>query len=201
MSNRMSGFDVYRTYLALKMHFTKPDFDFHQYEGKVRAKIETYEKRNDYYFFETLSRRLTTEEIMEYLLASFILSSDPSKVWIGDIKRNGRENWMKWKSGVESRTYKFTQEVDIISSKVVGSFDDLFSCVGGHPPLLRMFIKGDVSLDTFVIMDIVLGFSKDWDKKLKDPLWEFLSFKIKKYKPFLSIPSSKYKKIMKETFV
>jgi hypothetical protein len=29
-----------------------------------------------------------------------------------------------------------------------------------------------------------------------DPLWEILSFKIKKYKPFLSIPSKKYKAMM-----
>ena len=32
----MTGFEVYKMYLALKQHFTKPDYDFWKYNGKVR---------------------------------------------------------------------------------------------------------------------------------------------------------------------
>ena len=78
------GFDVYRTYLAMKQHFTKPNFDFFQYDGRVNVKESTYQQRNDFYFFETLARKLTALEVKEYLLAS-LRSTD--KVWIGDIKR------------------------------------------------------------------------------------------------------------------
>jgi hypothetical protein len=53
----MHGFDVYRTYLAMKLHFSNDKFDFFQYEGKVNAKEETYQQRNDFYFFETLARK------------------------------------------------------------------------------------------------------------------------------------------------
>jgi hypothetical protein len=81
------------------------------------------------------------------------------------------------------------------------SFNDLFATLGSnHPPLLKLHIKGDVSLETLVIMDICLGFMKSWDNQMTDPLWEGLSFKIKKYKPFLSINSSKYKELMKQRF-
>jgi len=51
-----------------------------------------------------------------------------------------------------------------------------------------------------IVMDICLKFTPLWDKKLTDPLWESISLKIKKYKPFLSIPSDKYRKIMKDKF-
>jgi hypothetical protein len=47
---------------------------------------------------------------------------------------------------------------------------------------------------------MILGFMKDWDNQLTDPLWEGLSFKIKKYKPFLSINTSKYRELMKQRF-
>jgi len=40
----------------------------------------------------------------------------------------------------------------------------------------------------------------EWDSKLKDPLWESLSLKIKKYKPFLSIPVKDYRLLMKDKF-
>ena len=201
MNNRMSGFDVYRTYLALKMHFTKDSFDFFQYDGKVSVKLETYEKRSDYYFFETVARKLSSEEVKEYLLSSFVLSNNPSKVWIGDIKKNGKENWMKWRKTVDSRTYIFHQELDVILSKLDGgiSFNELFIC-NGHPLILKMFIKEEIGLDTLIILDMVLKFGSQWDKHLTDPLWQSLSFKIKKYKSFLSIPTSKYKEMMKEKF-
>jgi hypothetical protein len=47
-------------------------------------------------------------------------------------------------------------------------------------------------------MDMVLKFVPRWDKKMSDPLWGMLSFKIKKYKPFMSVPTNKYKEILKE---
>lgn len=48
---------------------------------------------------------------------------------------------------------------------------------------------------------MVLKFMLPWDKQMDDPLWSALSLKIKKYKPFLSIPVSKYKELIKQEFV
>ena len=28
------GFSVYKTYLAVKLHFTSPTYDYHKYEGR-----------------------------------------------------------------------------------------------------------------------------------------------------------------------
>jgi hypothetical protein len=199
----MMGFDVYRTYLAMKQHFTKPSFDFFQYDGKVRAKQETYQQRSDFYFFETLARKLTDIEIKEYLLSSFVSAPDPTKVWIGDIKRSGKDRWLAWTKQNESLSYLVKQDLSTVAHHMEAkayTFDDLFTTLGSHPPLLKLYIKGDVSLETLIIMDMVLHFHKTWDKYLKDPLWESLSFKIKKYKPFLSIPTDKYRKMMKEIF-
>ena len=199
----LHGFDVYKMYLGMKLHFTKDQYDFFVYDGKVSAKEETYQQRNDFYFFETLARKLTREEAMEYLLASFICANDSSKVWIGNIKRSGKDTWMKWAKMNQSMSYNFDQEcnklVDYLLTHDI-TFNDLFSTKRGHPPLLKLLIKEEISLETFIIFDMVLKFREEWDTKLKDPLWELLSFKIKKYKPFMSIPVSKYKKVLKDKF-
>ena len=47
------GFDAYKTYLALKRHFTS-DYDYFKYNGKVRAGVESFLKRNDKFFFRKL---------------------------------------------------------------------------------------------------------------------------------------------------
>ena len=200
----MLGFDVYRTYLAMKQHFTKENFDFFQYDGKVRAKESTYLQRSDFYFFETLSRKLSDQEIKEYMLASFVSADDPSKVWIGDIKLRGKNCWLAWTKQNQSMQYLVKQDlstmVDHMATKEY-TFNDLFETMGGHPPALRLYIQGRISLETLIILDMVLKFMSKWDKEMKDPLWELLSLKIKKYKPFLSIPTDKYRKLMKEMFL
>ena len=106
------GVDVCRTYLAFKQHFSNPKFDFFQYDGKVKVKEETYQQRSDFWFFETLARKLTDQEIKEYMLASFVSSENPTKVWIGDIKRNGHDNWLVWQKLQSGLTYTFQQDCE-----------------------------------------------------------------------------------------
>ena len=197
------GFDVYRTYLAMKQHFTKPSFDFFQYDGRVNVKESTYQQRNDFYFFETLARKLTALEVKEYLLASFVLSSNPAKVWIGDIKRTGKDKWAEWQRTNQALRYNVEQDLGRIVNYIEqteSSFNDLFKTQGGHPPLLRMHLKGHIKLETLMILDMVLGFMLKWDKELDDPVWNPLSLKIRKYKPFVSIPVKEYRQLMKDKF-
>ena len=80
------------------------------------------------------------------------------------------------------------------------TFNNLFKTLVQQPTLLKIYVKGDVSLETLIILDMILGYTKEWDKKLKNPLWEMISFKIKKYKPFLSINTQRYKQVLKDTF-
>ena len=200
----MQGFDVYRTYLAFKQHFSNPNFDFFQYEGKVKAKESTYHDRKDFYFFETLARKHTDQEIKEFFLATFISADDPAKVWIGNVQKHGKANWLVWTKLHESLSYVVKQDLNRVVEHMEAkacSFNDLFETMGStHPELLRLYIKRRISLESLITLDIVLGFMVQWDKKLHDPLWESLSMKIKKYKPFLSINKNKYKGIIREAF-
>lgn len=201
--NVYHGYDVYRTYLAMKQHFSNPKFDFFQYDGKVNVKESTYQARNDFYFFETLARKYTPIEIKEFMLSTFLYSDNPAKVWVGDIKRNGKENWSKWQKVNQSLKYTVANDlsevVNYMDSKEL-KFNEMFDCKGGHPHLLRLFIRGKLHLETFIILDMVLSFVLSWDSQLDDPVWNPLSLKVKKAKPFMSIPVSEYRTLMKEKF-
>jgi hypothetical protein len=64
-----------------------------------------------------------------------------------------------------------------------------------------MFLGGKISLETMVIYDRIFLYGKNFDKKLKDPVWETVSLKIKKYSPFIHIDVFRYRKILKEVIV
>jgi len=76
--------------------------------------------------------------------------------------------------------------------------EDALNCSKGHPPVLKRFLSGKLSLETLTIYEKIFHFSNAFDKKLLDPVWECVSLKIKKYSPFIQVDISSYKKILKE---
>ena len=121
----MMPFDCYKIYLALKNHFTKDSYDYHKYNGRTRATVETFYKRKDRFWFEKMCRKKTEKEVEDFFVANFVSCSDPQTLWIGDLMKNGDSNYKEWCRKVQSLSYVFKQEVD---SHISGNdFDMLFT--------------------------------------------------------------------------
>lgn len=192
---KVTPFEVYQTYLSFKNHFTKEKYDYFKYSGKTNASITSFNKRRDRYFFEKMSRQKSDIEIKEYFLSNFI-TEDPSKIWIKEIIQNGEGRYSEWKKRTQSLSYMFKQEMEnaIGNSK----FDSIFAYTKGHPEILKQYLKGNISIETLIILDKVVRFRNQFDKKLTDPVWLSVSLILKKYEPFLNIDVSRYKTILKE---
>ena len=192
----MTPFECYKTYIAMKQHFTKDKYDYFKYGGKSRASATSFNNRKDRYFFERMSRKKSDEQIVQYFISNFISTEDPSKVWIGEIIKNGETNFQDWQKRNQSLAYVFGDEIERVFKG--SSFDSYFDSDGQHPKILKEYLKGEISIETLVILDRILGYAERFDKKILDPIWGAVSLKIKKYKPFLNIDVSRYKKILKE---
>jgi len=189
-------FDAYRQYLSLKNHFTKDKYDYHKYCGKSRATVQSFYKRKDRFWFEKLARNKDDQEVIDFFVSNFITCTDPSKLWIGEMIREGENRYMEWKKRNQSLAYIFKEETEKLFSNQ--KVDDIFDCSKGHPPVLKSFLSGNISPETMVIYDRIFLFGKDFDQKLNDPVWETVSMRIKKYSSFLHIDVFRYKKILKE---
>jgi hypothetical protein len=196
----MLPFDCYKTYIAMKSHFTKDSYDYQRYGNRLpRLKVTSFYKRKDRFFFEKMSRDFADKEIEEFFVANFISGTDPQSVYMADIIKNGRNTFAEWQKRNQSLSYTFKGDVENIFEEY--KVDDAFNCSKGHPPILKSYLGGDTSLESMVICDIIFGYGKDFDKRLNDPVWETVSRKIKKYKPFLNINVPRYKKILKEVVI
>jgi len=191
--------DAYRCYLAMKNHFTKDKYDYIKYRGKVRATNEAFYKRKDRFWFEKFARQKTDKEIEEFFVANFTSCSDPESLWIGEMIKDGEERYIDWQKKVQSLSYIFKEESEslFINNKV----DDVFDCSKGHPIVLKKFLGGNISLETLVIYDRIFGYTKNFDKKLQDPVWETVSRRVRKYSPFINIDVYRYKNILKEVVI
>jgi hypothetical protein len=200
MSETMSGFECYQTYLAVNNHFKQKSYDFFKYHGKVNVKSTSYEVRKDKYFFEKASRKFKRDDFVKYIVANFTKGN----TWIGELLTPKHEiEYKKWRKKIESLSYTFKEELSHTYDKE-SNFNHLFVIEDGkHPLLFRLFQRGRVSLETLVILDDLVHFTKHWSRKDDMILNETITL-IKKYRPFLyhftNADNKKFKQIVLETY-
>jgi hypothetical protein len=192
---KVSPFETYQHYLSLKNHFTNPKYDFFKYGAKTRASITSFNKRKDKYWFEKTSRKYSDQEVVDFLVSNFTATDNPQNLWIGEIINSGERNYSEWMKRQQSLTYLFKEQSNELLSE--NELETLFNCTKGHPVILKRYLSGSLSLETLTIFEKIFHFSKDFDKKLDDPVWESVSLKLKKYSPFLNIDVFNYRKILR----
>jgi len=192
----VTPFETYQHYLSLKNHFTNPKYDFFKYGAKTRASMTSFNKRKDKYWFEKTSRKYSDKEIVDFLVSNFVASDTPGNLWIGEIINSGERNYAEWMKRQQSLSYLYKEQMQEFFSE--NKLEDAFNCSKGHPPILKKFLGGEISIETLSICEKILSFRERFDKKLLDPVWETVSLKIQKYNPFLNIDIFKFKKILRE---
>ena len=197
----MNGFEVYKKYLAIKLHFTSKNqsYDFHKHLGRTTARLDSFTKRRDRYFFHKLSRTYSDTDIIDYFVSNFVSNTN---LWIGDIiGRSGDDNYKTWTKKIEALHYYYEQDIDYILGKITKkiTFDDLFTSKNGqHPPILKFVLAKKINFETFLILDDILRFSKRLNKTISEKvLWPKLYDRMIRYKPFLSYNITKYKMTLK----
>ena len=184
----MQPVDIYLMYCALKAHFAREDYDYFKYEGKTRIKRDSFFKRKDRFFFVKLSRKHgnTTEykDVENYLLSNIINGE-------GHVSNFSDEVYNQWLYKKQNFYTIFSDEM----RPLVGEFEPLFEVKdNGHPKLLKEYLGKRVSLETLIILNDMLNFSKTWDKNMEyDIIWNDVKKLMKKYKGFLTIDVKQYR--------
>lgn len=191
----MSAYECYKEYVALKQHFTNPGYDYFKYNGKVRVHSPTkFESDKDKLFYMKLAKHKDPRSV---ILANLLVND---KLWIRDIayKEEANRVYEDWLKRRESLMYMFTQELNRLDEK----FDDNFIVDNNsHPRVIKLFLQGQISLETLVMLTNEVGCIKYWRKKMEyDPVAEEIIAKIVKYRPFLEYDRSRAKKIVVDKF-
>ena len=185
------SFNAYVKYLAMKKHFTTDGFDFHKYNGKVRASFDSFRARNDAYYFAKLIKE---EDWQNVLLSNMILNPN---AWIRDIVEDGEKNYLEWKKKIDSLGYIFKSELSYLNE----DYKTNFITDGQHPLIITLFLQKKISLETFTILTHSANIFEYWSEKLVD---KFVAPDIirlsRKYYPFLTVDMKRFKTYIKDHF-
>lgn len=174
-------FEVYKLYLALKLHFTKKDYDITKTKGAVRVKEETFLKRKDLTAIRKLARDYSRKEIIDLLVANFV----SGEKWGGLFDIESKKRYDSWLSRKNKREYIFEQDVaklqlEMEKREVV----DIFSAKSGqHPLTMQLYFANMISIESLVILDKIFNYAEELD----DIFLSDYALLIMKYRPFVKV--------------
>jgi len=188
-----ASFKAYIEYLALKKHFTTDNYDYHKYNGKVKASFEKFTTRNDAFFFHKLSKKRDWNKV---LLANVVKNQS---VWIRDIvEETGESVFLAWESRMDSITYTFKEDLKKLNEDYTSNF---FVKNGQYPLLLTLYLQYRISLESFSILAHSAKVYEYWEKEISDRIVAKDIIRLsKKYYPFLEIDQKKFSGIVKNHF-
>jgi hypothetical protein len=189
----MDALGAYKTYIAVKNHFNSKTYDYFKYNGRTKVGQRSFEQRSDKYFFHKLSKR---DDILSFLAANFLVGD----CWVGDLvnEQTAEKTYRAWKKRIESLHYIFTNDLD----KLDPDFNSNLIVVDGqHPKLLKLYLRKEVSPETILILEDLIGFFRVWNRKITDKvIWPNEFHKLKKYRPFFTIDLDRYKSAVLDKF-
>ena len=197
--NDNSGFAAFAMWNALKLHFTSDSYDYFKYNGKTNVSKQTFSTRKDKYQFYKLSRKYSLNELKDFYVATFLVDNNH---WVGDLLTpQGEENYRKWQKVQQALTYTFENDIIYLLDKYGIKGEEIFRVdQGNFPKLLEEVMRGDVHLETLILLNNNTGFlEQHWVPRIKDDIiWPEWLRKVVKYTPFLHYDKNKVKQILKE---
>lgn len=195
---KMEAYEAYKVYLAIRNHFSIDKYDYFKYNKKVTASHDSFLKRRDKIFFARLGKKDDTLE--DFLVANL---SEKPKTWVGELLTEpSEEKYKDWKRKQESLSYVFKNEMSFIDGWNAKELNEWFDAKDDqHPNIIRMYLRSEISLETLAILNSIIQFTKQYDKKITDPIYKEVSQRCKKYQPFLKCDLQKMKRILREMVI
>jgi hypothetical protein len=184
------AFNTYIDYLAHKRHFTTKSYDYHKYNGKVKASRDAFQTRKDLFLFYKLSKR---PERQQLILSNMIKNQN---IWIGDILEDTADEVYKaWKKRIDGLTYHFQQDLKQLNEDYKTNF---VVVKDQHPKLISLLLQQKISLETFTILTNISKVLDYWEQSVVDKIVAYDKIVLsRKYFPFLEIDCKKFSAIVK----
>ncbi len=204
---------AYQTWMSLMLHFTQKKYDAFKYRGKTtnsdQTKMRAYlskKERNMSSSSWCVERTVLHRVGKKYdqpkahfhglydIYSYFIYQFTRDRSYLYDMNDDGFKDWLNrldpimW---IEHYQRDLGNIMEHLNDKYGdhNKFDSLFIAEGiNHPEIMKLYLRGDVAIESIILLDSVLGFMNNINKSglRSDTFWVDFKFKCDKYKPFFN---------------
>ena len=188
------GYDAYCLYLAVNNHFHTDSYDYFKYAGKTSVKLETFLKRKDKYHFAKLARKYHTE-LKDFYVANLY----KQKYYVRNLlEQECDKNYKEFKKKKQKLTYIVMEDMRYLFDK----YKHIDMCIGikdgQHSNILREYLGGRITAETFIAVDKIFNIFKDYDSMISESfIWPKERKRLDKLTPFLEFERKKVMTILK----
>lgn len=188
----MQPLELYQVFLGMKLHFTQKSYDYSKY-GPRKCGEEAMGK----YFVlaGALSRKFANRDALETRLVALFKNK---VVWLNEIATPEAEKAERVHLGLmKTLSYQFQNDLSLIkeeSPDIIEAFsiENKFSI----PLVSTLLLRKEISLETFCILDDLIGFSAH----INDLVWKDEHLRVSKYKSFFKPDLKEMSKIARPYF-
>ena len=183
-------------YLAIRLHFSSPNYDFEKYNGEIRCSHDSFMKRNDRYFFHKLAKRYNRPEYQDFLVSNFAVEDSVNPKWLtGDAAEDNYKEWTKIQQSI-SRVFDQDLKTCIEYHKPFGG---LFKCeTKTHPPIVKLLLQKKISIVSAIILDSYLNWIEFTNHEVDEEwVWPKLQSTLHNCQSFIKYDKVKCKVILK----
>lgn len=182
----MTGFEAYRLYVAIHLHFTTNNYDYFKYNGATTITQSNFVNIQDKNTFYKLSRIYPIHKDLEqFYVAQYVHSSIGNNIRYKLLIDDARKNYIKLCKNLQSLTRLFTDDYNKILENIPR--DEIFKIKNNTSKLFELYLNGIIQIETLVILNNKVSFVPYWNKNLESSFWETCAQKIKKYEPWVII--------------
>ena len=200
-------FKAWKTYHGMYLHFTTT-YDYFKYYGNASwgtvASMEKYFAKFEHQtgfswqrgFFTALGKKYVEElDLIYYYLSQMTRGKMYPTEFLDEYFDDYKNKMVSFSLHLQRNmkvVVEYMKEYNL-------EFNELFVGPGiNHPPILKLLLGEDISLETFTVLDIILGFTKILDNKLVDPIWRDQKTLCYNYKPFLEVNVDSKRKLIRD---
>jgi len=188
-SIRKDGFETFKIYCLVKAHFNG-SYDLKKYTLGTNITVDAFKRRNDKFFFNKISEKFTIEHNYMIFVHNFLHNADKSVFDLMD--QDALDIYKQRNANVINAYHNYIKDVNYLFEYMDAhklTFKQLIYSDSIHPPILKMVIQGFITIESFMILDSILGLINKIEVGIPDydPLWPNASPKLKSYKKILEI--------------
>ena len=188
----ITGFRCYKYYIAIKLHFTKDNYNVFETRGNVKGSEQAFIARNDRYLFERIARKHQTDrEVIKYFVANFSYGNDAC-VYDESSAEDNLQEFTRRRESLTRVVSNDLNEVILQKEKQGLSRKQVFEFNLDSPPLLlKMYLGGKVTIETMFLLNKINGYLQLWHNNSSMLLWEEEIRRIEKCEGFVKFNESK----------
>jgi hypothetical protein len=188
----MDDYNLFKTYVAMKSHFTTEAYDYIKYGGKVSISETAYQKRKDIASFKIVAGWLPQKHCESLLVSHFIEMNDFTISFLCENPTKSQKIYNRWKERTSNILEVYNKDIKTIAHASSGSWRDcIIQSEDDYPLLFKLVMSRKIAPETYSLLDDLFQHtSKAYKGMDTDLMFLGLNLKYRKYRSFLT-PSIK----------